>query len=466
LPGRESGERLLTVGPETRYAKTADGVHIAYQVVGEAPLDLVFVMGWTSNIEAMWEEPNLARFLSRLASFGRLIIFDKRGVGLSDRVSETDLPTLETRMDDVRAVMDAAGSERAVVFGVSEGGPLSILFAATHPMRSLGLILFGTAARFAWAPDFPTGTTEEQHSRELEEIDQAWGTREYSAQQIREWGAPSQLEDPQLVEWLTGYLRRAASPGAAMALERMNFQIDVRHVLSAVHVPTLVLTRLEDSDFPVEATRSMAEAIPTARLAEFPGADHFFWVGDQDALLNEVERFVKDLGEQEAELDRVLATVLFTDIVGSTPRAAEVGDRKWREILDAHHGLIRPLIARYRGREIDTAGDSFLATFDGPIRAIRCALAARDGVQDLGLEIRAGLHTGEIELADDQVRGIAVHIGSRVAGLAEPSEVLVSRTVKDLVAGAALQFEDRGEHALKGVPGAWRVYRVYSSSAS
>ena len=453
------------MGPEAKYARSADGGHIAYQVVGDGPVDLVFVMGWTSNIEAMWEEPDLARFLSRLASFSRLIIFDKRGVGLSDRVSDQDFPTFETRMDDIRAVMDAAGSERAVIFGVSEGGPLSILFAATYPQRALGLVLFGTAARFAWAPDFPWGLSDELWRERLDQMDREWGTREFAEWVVGTWGAPTRVQDERLVRWLTSYTKRAASPGAAMALSRMNRPMDVRHVLPAIHMPTLVLGRTDDPDFHVDSTRQLAEAVPGARMVEFPGSDHFFWVGNQEELLDEVEGFVKDLGDQEAELDRVLATVLFTDIVGSTQRAAEVGDRRWRGMLDDHHARIRPLIGRYRGREVDAAGDGFLATFDGPIRAIRCALAARDGVRNLGLEIRAGLHTGEIELAGDRVRGIAVHIGARVAGLADRSEVLVSSTVKDLVAGAALQFEDRGEHALKGVPGAWRVYRVESSSA-
>ena len=450
----------LPVGPDTSYARTADGAHIAYQVAGAGPHDLVFVMGWTSNIEAMWEEPDLARFLSRLTSFSRLIIFDKRGVGLSDRVSDRDFPTFEIRMDDIRAVMNAARSERAVIFGVSEGGPLSIMFAATHAQRALGLVLFGTAARFAWAPDFPWGSTDEYWHEYLGRMDRDWGTRAFSEWLVRTWGAPTRVDDERLIDWLTSYTRRAASPGAAMALSRMNRLIDVRDVLPTVHVPTLVLGRTEDPDFHIEGTRQLAEAIPGAQLVEFPGSDHFFWVGNQDELVNEVERFVKELGEQEAELDRMLATVLFTDIVRSTERAAQVGDRRWSELLDAHHARIRPLIGRFRGREVDTAGDGFLATFDGPIRAIRCALAARDAVRDLGIEIRAGLHTGEVEWSGDAVRGIGVHIGARVAALAERSEVLVSSTVRDLVAGAALEFEDRGEHALKGVPGSWRVFRV------
>jgi pimeloyl-ACP methyl ester carboxylesterase len=451
--------------PETRYAKTTDGVHVAYQVVGEGPIDIVFVMGWTTNVEALWEEPALARFLARLASFGRLIIFDKRGVGLSDRVPEAELPTLETRMDDVRAVMEAAGSERAVVVGVSEGGPLSLLFAATFPERTTALVLFGTMARFAWAPDFPWGDTEEKIRDEIQGIDRSWGTAEFAAQALRSWAAPGSAEDPQLVSWLASYTRRAASPGAAIALTLMNQGLDVRHVLRAIHVPTLVLARAGDRDFPIDATRQMAGQIHGARLVEFTGDDHFFWVGDQDALLGEIERFLEGVRDEEAELDRVLATVLFTDIVGSTERAAALGDRKWNELLLQHHARIRSLLARFRGREVDTAGDGFLATFDGPIRAVRCAIAATQAVREVGLEIRAGLHTGEVELSDEGVRGIAVHIGARVAALAGASQILVSSTVKDLVAGSALIFEDAGEHALKGVPGMWHLFEVFDRTA-
>jgi pimeloyl-ACP methyl ester carboxylesterase len=303
--------------PETLYAKTTDGVHIAYQVVGKGSIDVVFVMGWTTNIEALWEEPSLAKFLARLASISRLIVFDKRGVGLSDRVPEAALPTLETRMDDVRAVMEAAGSERAVVFGVSEGGPLSLLFAATYPERTTALILFGTMARFAWAPDFPWGVTAEKLRDDLDGIDHSWGTEEYASSALRSWAAPGSAEDPRLLSWLASYTRRAASPGAAMALERMNYGMDVRHVLGAIHVPTLVLGRVGDKDFPIDATRQMASEIQGAKLVEFPGDDHFFWIGDQDALLDEIERFLAGVRDDEAELDRVLATVLFTDIVGS-----------------------------------------------------------------------------------------------------------------------------------------------------
>jgi pimeloyl-ACP methyl ester carboxylesterase len=436
--------------PMTSYAKTADGVHVAYQVVGDGPVDLVFVMGWTSNIEAMWEEPGLARFLSRLASFSRLVLFDKRGMGLSDRVPDARLPSLETRMDDVRAVMDAVGSERAVVFGVSEGGPMAILFAATYPERTVALVLYGTQSDW----------TERYDDSQLDEIERAWGTEEYAREALRTWAAPSHAEDEQLIGWLAAYIRRAASPGAAIALQRMNSEIDVTQVLEAIHVPTLVLARSGDLDQPLDKVQQVAAAISGARFLELPGDDHFFWIGDQDALLEEVERFVAELGTQEAELERFLATVLFTDIVGSTEKATKLGDRRWRELLERHRERVRGQLARYRGREIGTAGDGFLATFDGPARAIRCATSIAGSVRDLGLEIRAGLHTGECELIGGEPGGIALHIGARVAALAGPSEVWVSQTVKDLVAGSGLAFDDRGEHELKGVPDHWRLYRV------
>ncbi len=438
--------------PETRYAKTADGVHIAYQIAGDGPVDLVFVMGWTSNVEAMWDEPELARFLSRLASFSRLILFDKRGVGLSDRVPDSQLPSLETRMDDVRAVMDAVGSDRAVVFGVSEGGPMAILFAATYPERTIALLLFGTESD--WTRRYRSSP---EH---LAEIERGWGTPEFARDALREWAAPSHADDERLVAWLASYLRRAASPGAAIALARMNGEIDVTPALGAIHVPSLVLARPGDLDFPLERVRQVALGIPGATFVELPGDAHLFWVGDQAALLDEVERFVAGLRDQEADLDRFLATVLFTDIVGSTERAAELGDRRWKELVEAHHARVRGQLARFRGREWDTAGDGFFATFDGPARAVRCALAIAGSVRELGLEIRAGLHTGECELVAGKAGGIAVSIGARVAAHAGPAEVWVSQTVKDLVAGSGLAFEDRGEHELKGLPGSWRLYRA------
>jgi pimeloyl-ACP methyl ester carboxylesterase len=444
--------------PETRYAKSGDGVHIAYQVVGDGPVDLVWVMGWTSNIEAMWEHPELARFLTRVASFSRLILFDKRGMGLSDRVSDDRLPSLETRMDDVKAVMDAAGSERAVVFGVSEGGPMAMLFAATYPERTIALILFGTVA------DYTVRTkardTPEEDEEYLAYIDANWGTLEHAQQEIASWGAPSHADDQQLISWLASYLRRAASPGAAIALSKMNRQINADHALGAIHVPTLYLAKTDDRDFLIEQVRETAAKIAGAKLVEFPGDEHFFWVGEYDGMLEEIERFVAEFRDQEAQLERSLATVLFTDIVGSTERAAQLGDRRWRDVLEDHHARVRGQLARFQGREIDTAGDGFFASFDGPARGIRCAQAIATSVRDLDLEVRAGLHTGEVEQIGGQVGGIAVHIGARVAALAGPSEVLVSQTVKDLVAGSGLAFEDAGEHELKGVPDRWRLYRV------
>jgi pimeloyl-ACP methyl ester carboxylesterase len=446
----------VTHVPETRYAKTADGIHVAYQVVGAGPVDMVFVMGWASNIEAMWDDPDFARFLTRLASFSRLILFDKRGVGLSDRVPDDRLPSLETRMDDVRAVMDAAGSERAVVFGVSEGGPMSILFAATYPARTIALVLYGTVADFTarqqdYKEDFPAY---------LERLEREWGTPELARKEIRDWAAPGHEDDERLVRWFASYLRKAASPGAVVALERMNRQINVSHALPAIHVPTLVLVRTGDVDFDIAHVREMAGRISGAELVEYPGTAHLPWVGEFERMLDEIERFVSALGEVEAELDRVLATVLFTDIVGSTEKAASMGDRAWKELLEDHHARVRGQLARFAGVEIDTAGDGFFATFDGPARAVRCARSIAQAVSSLGIEVRAGVHTGEVQTIDGKVGGMGVVIGARIGSLAGPSEVLVSSTVKDLVAGSGLAFEDAGEHDLKGVPDRWRLYRV------
>jgi pimeloyl-ACP methyl ester carboxylesterase/class 3 adenylate cyclase len=442
--------------PESRYAKTADGVHIAYQVVGDGPVDMVFVMGWVTNVEVVWDEPGFARFLDRLATFSRLILFDKRGVGLSDRVPEDRLPDLETRMDDVRAVMDAVGSERAVVFGVSEGGPMSMLFAATYPERTIALVLYGTVADFtARAPDY-----KEDPAAYLARTEERWGTLEFAREEIATWAAPGHESDERLVAWLASYMRKSASPGAAMALERMNREINATHALPSIHVPTLVIGKEGDLDFRIEQVRDTASRIAGASLVELPGSEHFPWVGTPDPILDEVERFVVALGEVEAELDRALATVLFTDVVGSTEKTAELGDRRWKAMVEEHHRLIRGQLARYRGVEVDTAGDGFFATFDGPARAVRCARSIVDAVAPLGIEVRAGVHTGEVETIDDKVGGMAVVIGARVGASAGPSEVLVSQTVKDLVAGSGLAFEDAGEHELKGVPDRWRLYRV------
>jgi pimeloyl-ACP methyl ester carboxylesterase len=439
--------------PDTRYAKSG-AVNIAYQVVGQGPMDLVFVFGWISNVELAWEEPNLRRFLERLASFSRLILFDKRGTGLSDRVPDDQLPTLEERMDDVRAVMDAAGSDRAALFGISEGGPMCILFAATYPERTIALVTCGTYAKRIWSPDYPWAPTPEERQRFFDAIEHEWG-RELGLDSL----APTVQEDPAIRRWLEAYVRRSASPGAALALARMNTQIDVRQVLPAVKVPALIMHRTGDKDSRVEEGRYIAERIPGARFVELPGEDHIPWIGDQDALLDEVEEFLTGVRPVH-QPDRVLATILFTDIVASTERAHALGDRAWRDLLHRHHGIVRRELERFRGREIDTAGDGFLAAFDGPARAIRSACAIRDAMRELDLEIRAGLHTGECEVLGDKIAGVAVHTGARVASQAGPGEVLVSSTVKDLVAGSGIEFADRGLHDLKGVPGEWRLFSV------
>src|SRR5215213_1354304 len=438
--------------PETRYAKSG-GLNIAYQAVGEGPPDLVYVPGWVSNVELMWEEPDLARFLRRLSSFARLILFDKRGTGLSDRVANDRLPTLEERMDDVRAVMDAVASERAALFGHSEGGNMSMLFAATYPNRTVALVTVGVYAKRIRSDDYPWAPTADARQAEIAEVEREWGTFDL------DYYAPSRVGDEQFGRHLAAYLRRGASPGAAAALLRMNSQIDVRDVLPAIRVPTLVMHRAGDRDVNVEEGRYIASRIPGAKFVELPGADHLFWARGVEEVADEIEEFLTGV-RPAPELDRVLATVLFTDIVGSTERAAELGDRRWGELLSEHDRVVRRKLERFRGREVDTAGDGFLATFDGPARAVRCATAIRDAVRTLGLEVRAGVHTGECEVDDGKVRGIAVHTGARVAALAGAGEVLASSTVKDLVAGSGIEFDDRGAHQLKGVPGEWRIYAV------
>jgi class 3 adenylate cyclase len=441
------------VQPETRYAKSGD-VHIAYQVMGDGQLDLVFVPGFVSNVEANWQAPSRAKFFRRLASFARLILFDKRGTGLSDRTSQVF--TLEQRMDDVRAVMDAVGCERAALFGISEGGPMSILFAATYPERTTALVMNGAYAKRAWAEDHPFGWRDEEWAELFANIEGHWGTPRGLNLEI--W-APSIAHDEHARGEMTAYLRAAASPGAVRAVMQMNREIDVRHVLPAVRVPTLIVHRIGDRNIRIEQARYIAERIAGARLVELPGEDHVPWIGDSDGLLDEVEEFLTGV-RHGPEPDRVLATVLFTDIVGATQRAAELGDRKWRAILEEHHAAVRRELTRFRGREIDTAGDGFLAAFDGPARAVRCACAVVDAVKPLGLTVRAGLHTGECEVIGDKLSGIAVHIGARVAALATPDEVLVSSTVRNLVAGSGLRFRERGTHVLRGVPEDWQLFAV------
>jgi pimeloyl-ACP methyl ester carboxylesterase len=440
------------VRPETKYARSGD-VSIAYQTIGAGPVDLVLVPGWVSNVEYQWELPDFARFLERLASFSRLIVFDKRGTGLSDRIR--GVPTLEERMDDVRAVMDAVDSQNAVILGISEGGPMTILFAATYPARTRAAILYGTVPRTAWAPDFPWGSTPEAFRERVANTEAHWGERA-NAERALKWLAPSRAGDQAFLDWLSRYTRFGASPAAAVALQRMNWEIDVRHVLPAISVPTLVLNRVGDDP---EPARFMAKQIPDARYIELPGTDHLPYTEDAESVLRAIEEFVTG-GLGSAESNRVLATVLFTDIVGSTERAALLGDEAWRSLLERHHALVRRQLSLFRGRELDTAGDGVFASFDGPARAIRCACAISDSTHDLGVEVRAGLHSGECEIVGEKLGGIAVHIGARVAGQAGPGEVLVSSTVRDLVAGSGLRFRDRGSVVLKGIEGEWHLYAV------
>jgi class 3 adenylate cyclase len=433
----------------TRYAKSGD-VNIAYQVVGEGPLDLVLVPGFVSHLENDWEEPRSARFLERLASFCRLIRLDKRGTGLSDRPG--GLPDLETRMGDVTAVMDAVNSERASLFGYSEGGPMCICFAASYPVRTSALILYGTyAKRRDPDADYPWAPTWEKRQASAEEVERTWGDE-------ADLGTMAPNADQAMIRWWRARARASASPGAARDLVLMNSQIDVRAVLPTITAPALVLHRTGDRDSHVEEGRYIADHLPDARFVELPGEDHVPWI-DSDQILDEVEEFLTGV-RRGPDHDRVLVTVLFTDIVGSTERATELGDRGWRDLLDRHNIVVRREIERFRGREVDTAGDGFLATFDGPGRAVRAAEAIRDAVRSLGLDVRIGLHTGEVELVGTDVRGIAVHIGARVAALAGAGDILVSSTVKDLVAGSGIEFEDRGSQELKGVPGEWRILAV------
>ncbi len=444
--------------PEVRYAKSGD-VNIAYEVSGDGPFDLVFAPGGVTHLEQAWKLDSFSPFLVQMGSFSRLIRFDKRGTGMSDRVSGA--ATLETRMDDVRAVMDAAGSARAAFYGLSEGAAMATLFAATYPERTAALVVRSTFPRRMWAPDYPWGLTEDEYERSVERYLRMFGPREGAREAARDLG----LFDENEVDEFLEYFRYGTSPGAIEALNRMNKEIDIRHVLPAVRVPTLILHGSEDSIVPVEAARYMASRIPTARVVEIPGAGHLAFGRSTAALIaNEIERFTKEVWEaggwDDAEPERVLATILFTDIVGSTARAAELGDRAWRDLLERHHSVIRRELIRFRGAELDVAGDGFFARFDGPARAIRCAEMIAADVRQLGLEIRAGLHTGECEVIDGKVGGIAVHIGARIAKEAEPGEVLVSSTVRDLVAGSGLRFRERGSASLKGVPGEWLLFAV------
>ena len=443
--------------PETRYARSGD-VSIAYQVLGDGPFDLVWAPGALSHLDLTWEDDAKARFMRALASFSRLITFDKRGTGLSDRVG--DVADLETRMDDVRAVMDAANSESAALCGVSEGGPMALLFAATYPERVRALVNYGSLPRFVRGPNFPWREPKQEYLAEWEAEAEVWGTEENA----RAWLEEQDTEiTPEAVRDRARRDRLLISPGALLQLARMNAEIDVRPVLSTIQVPTLVLHRRED-EIPIEGARWMAEQIPGARFVELPGGPHMPYHGDWQSVISAIREFVEPISLGDARpYDSVLATILFTDLVGSTAKAAELGDRRWRDLLEQHNARVRSQLSRFRGIELDTAGDGVFARFDGPARAIRCACAIRAAVDELGLEVRAGVHTGECEVVDGKIAGIAVSIGARVAAQAGPGDVVVSQTVKDLVAGSGIGFEERGEAQLKGVPGTWRLFAVLSA---
>jgi class 3 adenylate cyclase len=441
---------------ETNYADSG-GVSIAYQVHGDGPVELVLVPGFVSHVELLAEEPGVARFFRRLGSFSRMAVFDKRGQGLSDRPGRP--PTLEESMDDLKAVIEAAGFERPALFGISEGGPMSALYAATYPTRVAGLILFGTFARMVAAPDFPHGITDEALDR--------WG-----GVVRRDWGgpvglgiwAPSRVGDPAFERWWARLLRQGTSPAGAIALMDLYREMDVRRILPTIDAPTLVLHRGGDRMVAAAQGRYIAEEIPNARYVELAGEDHLPFAGDLDVVLDEIEEFL--VGSRgAAESERALATVLFTDIVGSTEKAAELGDRGWRQLLERHDATVRRQLALHRGREVKTMGDGFLATFDGPGRAIRCACAVQEEVGGLGIDVRAGIHTGEVELIGDDVGGMAVNIGARIGALAGAGEVLVSSTVRELVVGSGFEFADRGEQTLKGAPGEWRLFAIDSPPA-
>ena len=445
----------MDVGPETRYALSGD-FHIAYQLVGDGPFDLVFVPGFVTHMELQWKLPGFGAFLADLGSFSRLIRFDKRGTGMSDPVSGA--PSLETRMDDVRAVMDAVGSRRAAFYGLSEGAAMSILFAATYPERTAAVIVRSCSPRTLWAPDFPWGRSEDAYQREVDQALRVYASRAEAREAVRALG----MQDEDEVEAFIDFVRYGASPGMLEGLYRMNKEIDIREVLPTVRVPALVLHGSEDEIVPVEVGAYTAQHLRSARFVELAGVGHLALRAGGERIQAEIQRFLNEVWEtggwEESEPDRMLATVLFTDIVESTTKAIELGDRRWRELLDRHNELVRRELLRFHGREIDTTGDGFLATFDGPARAIRCAAAIVEQVHDLGLSVRAGLHTGECEVTGGNIAGIAVHTGARVAGYALADEVLVSSTVKDLVAGSGITFNERGLHVLKGIPGEWRLF--------
>jgi class 3 adenylate cyclase len=444
--------------PETRYARSGD-VAVAYQVLGEGPFDVVVAPGAVSHVELNWEAAGLAALFGGIAEHARMIIFDKRGTGLSDR--DVGVPTLEDRSDDIRAVMDAAKSARAALFGVSQSGPMSLVFAASHPERVSALVLYGAYARLLWAPDYQFGVPERAYRRRIEKDAEEFMTPG-ALEAFARSGMPSGDQDE--IQALARIIRYGASPAAWEALARMDMSIDVREVLPAITAPTLVLRQRGDPWILAEHGRYLAERIPGAVFVELDGDEHIPTAAVARQILAQMIPFVQEAAAREApEPDKVLATILFSDIVGSTARAAELGDARWRELLAEHDARVRRQLARFRGVELNTMGDGFFARFDGPARGIRCAVTIREALRDLGLEVRLGLHTGECEALDGKIAGIAVSIGARVSALAGAGEVLVSQTVKDLVEGSGITFEDRGSHQLKGVPGEWRLYSVSAS---
>jgi len=437
--------------PKTKYARSGD-VHIAYQISGDGPVDVVWAPGTMSHLDLDWEIPRRALFLERFSKFCRLIRFDKRGTGLSDR--PVKMATLEERADDIRAVMDDVGIERANIFGVSEGGSMACLFAATFPQRVNSLLVWGAQARWIASPDHPWGQTQEEHDQMVATINDDWPSFDYLTGPGSGLGRDA---DPAFIEAFGRYMRAAASPSAVRAYEIMNGQIDIRPILSSIQAPTLVMNRTGDPCARIEAARDMASRIPGARFKEYPGSSHSMMLDDMETILSDIQEFVT--GKRPIEsYDRILATVLFLDIASSTERAAALGDIGWRNVLNSYYVIVRKELARFRGNETNTTGDAFLATFDGPARAIRCALAIAQGVKQLGIDVRAGVHTGECELMGDNIGGLAVHIGARIMARAEPGSVFVSGTVKDLVSGSGIDFQDRGVHELKGIPGEWRLF--------
>ena len=448
--------------PDVHYARNA-GVALAYQVFGNGPVELVYAPQWINNLEVAWSNPLFARFLHRLASFARVVFVDRRGMGLSDRLSATDAPPLETLMEDLRVVIDSAGFDRPVLFGGSDAGCICALFAATHPDRTAALIVYGPEARGTASSDYPWAWTTEEWEVYLADMDAGWGTDEYAATTF-EWVMPSGRADPDQRRWWRTMQRMSATPSSMVAIERIWAELDIRAVLPTIQAPTLVLHRTGDPVERIEAGRDFAKRIPGAHFVELAGEDWPVWAGDQEALFDATESFLRSVREEEAAFERVLATVLFTDIVGSTERAGAVGDRAWSQLLERHHAVVRAMLGRYRGVEQDVAGDGFFATFDGPARGVKCAQAIVEAIRSLEIEVRAGVHTGEVGTVGGKASGFAVHVAARVAALAEPSEILVSQTVKDLVAGSGLLFRDRGSRALNGVEGSWRLYAVAENS--